>query len=350
MASGDQYVELKVETSPNGESGTAAVSSVAMFQPIQEFALNPSVTFDDRTDEFRGTAEPIPPDLTGYNQTEGTAKGRLYPRLIGMYFTPMLGYVTPTAGGTAIDPDGGTVPAGVYLHQWNSSTLDPATIRSVQIRRSYGNTTSLFFKDTGVTVTQLDLAVGDQNQPSTFEASLAGLFQDDTVDPSLSPSYDAVTVKPFYRGNFSVSTFLTGTGSPLNANFSFTNPVEPDPVLNSSPWPSAWSRPNEAGAVPRLTINIDAKSIDPDDYAAFMGNTIFGYKMKWVSTQNAGTASYKYRMWIEGCATFSAYEMEAMQHKLRHGATITAVAGASGGTAAFKVTLANDVSSYSSVS
>ncbi len=351
MASGDQYAQALIEAAPNAETAPNAISATAIYIPYQEFGLLPDRVTDDRTDEFRGTAEPITPDVTGWNQTTGAANGRLYPNGIGVFFFTLLGLPVTTAGnGVITDPDAVVVPTGVTRHVWDSSTLDPATIRSAQFRRNYGNNANMFLLDRGVTTTQLDLAIGDQAGPSTFSASLSGLYQSRIADPSLTPSYDATTIKPFYRGNFAISTWLASTAQPIGASLTFTNPVEPDPVLNASLYPSNWSRPNEAGAVPRLTGTINAKTVDPDDYDAFINNTSFSYKMKWVSTQNIGATGYPYKLFIEGAASYDNYEAEAIQHKLRHGADIPFAAGKSGATQAFKITLLNSITSYSSVS
>jgi hypothetical protein len=351
VPSADQYVRFIAEPSPQGQAGTAALSTTLIYRPFQSFNMKPDRVSDDRTDEFRGTAQALTPDVTGFNAVQGQATGRTYPNGLGVDFFMLLGAPVSTAGGTAVDPDGGTIPAGATRHVWDSSVQDFSLIRTFELKSAYGNSSGVFKRDRGVTCTQLDLNIGDQNAPQTFTATYQGLFEDRIADPSLTPSYDVTTITPFYRGHFSIPTFLTGTGTPIGATLSFTNPVEPDPVLNTSLWPSNWSRPNQAGAVPRLSGTINAKSIDPDDYDAFLAATPFGYKCKWLHTINAGTAAYKYSMWITGAASFDDYEPDVMEHKLRHGANISWSAGLSGGTAAFVVTLVNAVAvgGYSSV-
>lgn len=350
MASGDQYVRHTVETLPNGETGANALSTINFDIPLQNFALAPDRVTDDRTDEFRGTAEPITPDVTGWNQTTGDANGRLYPNYIGVYLFMLLGPPVTTAGnGVITDPDAVTIPATVTRHVWDSSTLNAAVIRSVETKSSWGNNSTIFFRDRGVTCAGLDLAVGDQNAPSTFSAHMTGLYKSRIADPSITTATDATTIIPFYRGHFSIPTWLAGTDTLIGANLAFTNPVEPDPVLNSSLWPSGWSRPNTAGAVPRLNGTIDTKTIDPDDYDAFLNGTAFTYKQKWISTQNVLATGYKYGLWVEGAASYDNYDMSQMEHKLRHGASIPFTAGKSGATQAYKVTLSNAVASYSSV-
>jgi hypothetical protein len=351
VASGDQFTQYAVEAAPNGESGANAVSTTVFYRPLQNFTLNPSIVYDDRTDEFRGTAQPITPDVTGKNATDGSASGRLYANQIVLEFLMMLGYVTPVVGnGVLTDPDGGTPPAATYRYVWDSATINPATIRSAQITRSWGNNTGLFVRDRGVTVTGLDIAVGDQNAPSTFTANYSGLYQTDIADPSLTPAYDATTILPFYRAHFSVPTWLSGSSTPINASFSFTNPVEPAPGFSTSQWPVAWQRPDAVGSVPRLTGTLDLSSVDIQDYQAFLAGTPFTYKCKWISTQNIGATSYKYSMWIEGAASYSGYDTGAMEHNLRNAASVPFTAGASGGTSAYKVTIVNGTASPSSVS
>lgn len=351
MASADQYLHMLVETLPNGESGANALSSVAFYRPLQNFALNPNLVYDDRTDEFRGTPQPITPDVTGKTATDGTGAGRIYANQIGLEFMMMFGYTAPITGnGVITDPDSGTPPAATYKHVWDSATIDPSIVRSVQMQRSWGNNTGLYIKDRGVTCTGLDLTVGDQNAPSTFSAAYSGLYQTDISNPSLTPAYDATTVLPFYRANFSVQSWLTGSSTPINATFSFTNPVEPAPGFSTSQWPTAWQRPDAAGSVPRLTGTLDLSSVDIQDYQAFLSGASFTYKCRWLSTQNIGATSYKYTMWIQGACSYSGYDSGTMEHNLRNAASVPFTAGASGGTSAYVVTLINGTPSYSSVS
>lgn len=350
MPSGDQYLQMLAEAAPNGEAGANAVSTTAFYRPLQNFALNPTPVYDDRTDEFRGTAQPITPDVTGKTVTEGSGTGRIYPNQIVLEFLMMLGYVSPIVGnGVITDPDGGTPPAATYKYVWDSATINPALVRSVQMQRSWGNSTGLFIKDRGVTCTGLDLSVGDQNAPSTFTAAYSGLYQTDQADPSLTPAYDATTILPFYRANFSVPTWLTGSSTPIGATFNFTNPVEPAPGFSTSQWPTAWQRPDAAGSVPRLTGTLDLSSVDVQDYQAFLSGASFTYKCKWLSTQNI-TGTYKYTMWIQGACSYSGYDTGTMEHNLRNAASVPFTAGASGGTSAYVVTIICGTVNTSSVS
>lgn len=352
MASGDMYALLAMEASPNGEGGTAAISATTFYHPLTKWNLNATPLFDDRSDEFRGTADAVAPDLSGFDPPAGSAEGRLYARTIGLWFTAMFGYSAPISGGgtAAVDPDGGTAPVGTFMHKWVSNVIDPSVIRSLQCTARYGNNSALFLKTQGVTVSQLDLTPGDQGQASTFAATLGGLYQSRIADPGGTASYDATTTKPFYRGNFSVQTWLTGTTSPIGASLSFASPLEISPVFATSLWPTSWQRPNAAGQLVKLSGQIDGRTVDPEDYDAFVASTPFGYKVRWLSTQNAGTAAYKYTLWIQGAATYGQYGPEDLLHNLRTGAAIPFNAGTSGGTAAWTVTLVNDVASYSSVS
>lgn len=355
MASADEYVQYLIETLPNGENGANALSTVAHYHPLQNFTLHAGPVTDDRTDELRGTPDPVPPDITGWNATDGSAAARLYPNLIGLYFFMLLGPPVSTAGAASgvSDPDSTLVTVGATKHVWDSGVINPAIIRSAQVTRSYGNNTSVWLRDKGVTCSALALNIGDQGAPSTFEATLTGLYQTRvTSDPALTPTYDATTVKPFYRGQFSIGTWLTGSGSPINQSLSWDNPVEvAETLTTSSLWPADWQRPNTAGAVPRLTGSIDTRSIDPQDYDAFVGNTSFTFLQSWKSSQVIGASTTTYKLFVEGAATYTDFTPDAIEHKLRQGASIPWSAGKSGATPAFRVTLINGISTtgYSSV-
>lgn len=347
MASGDQYAQALVELLPNAESAPNALSSTAVWNPYRQFRMHATPVEDDRTDEYRGTAEPITPDRTGWEQSEGSANGRLYGNPVGLFFALALGLPVTTAGnGVITAPDATVIPAGAFRHVWDSSVIDPAVIKTAQFRSNWGNNSGVYMIDRGVTCTAIELGIGDRGEPSTFGADLAGLYQARIANPSLTPTYDATTVLPFYRSHFSVPTWLTGAASPLGMTLNLTSPVEPAPVLAASGWPTAWSRPNEAGAVPRLTGTISMLSVDVEDYDAFYNNSPFAYMVKWVHTQTIAASGYPYKLFIEGMASYTDYDAGEMEHKLRHGLDIPFSTGKSGATQAFKITLVNGQSAY----
>jgi hypothetical protein len=173
------------------------------------------------------------------------------------------------------------------------------------------------------------------------------LYTAQEADPALSPTYDALTVKPFLRSHMSQpTTWLASSATQAVFGWTLNNTVSFDRTLSGSMFPDIVDR---TGVDLRLTVDLSTRNLDTDDIAALLAGTPFTVKASWVHTQFI-TGSYPYKLFIEGNAVYSDLTPDALQHQIRHGATIPVTFGrSSGGTPSYTITLCNGVSSYSTV-
>lgn len=337
-----------------GEGSTATISTTKFYPPAQEVQLGVNPVTDDRSDELRGVLQPLAPDVVGFGASDGTWTQRLYPNYFGLAATMNLGLPVTTAGdGIIVDPDAVVVPVGVTRHVWDSTALG-SEVRAAQVIRGYPTPVGVFLKSLGVTCSELTLAAGDVNNVSTMSATLNALYTSKISDPSITPTVDATAIKPFTYGHHTIVTWLTGSAETTQITYTLSNPVDPYKSMGvTSFWYTAWDRPNDpGGAVPRLNGTLQKRYMDGDDIDAVLTNpgTSFTVKSKWNHTQNIGATSYKAGLWIEGTAQYTGMDWDSVQNRLRSGASIPFSFTTPASGSAFKITLTNGITSYSSVS
>lgn len=345
MAAAGGYVHNLVETTPNGELNPSALSSTPFYHPLTQADWNVPVLFDDRSDELRGFSDNVQPDVVGYDPQTWGANLRLYPNLFGLYMHCMHGNATYTAGnGVITDPGGVTMPASTNRHVWTAGTTN-TQVRSLQRQLVYPDQ-AFFIKQRGCVPEQIQVQA--DGEVMTMNVTGHNLYTAVVADPALTATYDALTVKPFLRSHMTQpATWLAASATQSAFGFTLDNPVSYDRTLSGSQFPDVVDR---TGVDLRLTVQLNTRNIDLDDFNALMAGTSFTVKASWVSTQFI-TGSYPYKLFIEGNAIYSDYQAEGLQHRIRHGATIPVTFGrSSGGTPSYTITLCNGITSYSSVS
>jgi hypothetical protein len=328
----------------NGQNSPSAVSATVFYHPLTEGSFHVPVLYDDRSDELRGFSDNVQQDAVGYDPQEWGASLRAYPNLMGLYLMACHGAPVTTAGNGAItDPGGATIPAGATRHVWTAGTTNTA-VRSLQRHIVYPDQ-AVFILQRGCVVEQIQMQA--DGEVMTFNASGHNLYTAQESDPALTAAYDALTVKPFLRSmQAQPATWLAASGTQTMFSWQLDNPVSYDRTLSGSQYPDVVDR---TGVDLRLTANVAFRNGDTDDIAAHLAGTGFTVKTSWVHTQFV-TGSYPYKLFIEGNAIYTDYQMDALQHKIRHGATVPVAFGrSSGGTPSYTITLVNGVASYSSV-
>lgn len=345
--SANGYAHALIETAVNSENTSTALSTVPFYAPAMEVPWEVPPITEDRSDELRGTFEALPLDVVGFEPTTLTLNNRLYANFVGLPIFLTLGFPVTTAGnGVITDPDGNTIPAGATRHVWDSA-VTPAAVRSAQIQLAYPDAvpTAIFWKMKGMTCEQLDISPNDRGFWS-FAAALKGTYTTPISDPSLTPTYDAVSIKPFVAGHHSIPTWLASTGTPVGISYSLNQPSEAAySFASASKSPDIWDKTDP----PKLTAELTFRSADVDDYNAMIAGTQWTVKTKWVSDQFI-TGSYPYKLFIEGNAMYSQLVVDSLKHQIRHQQTAQVSFGKAAAASGFKITLVNGVSSYSSVS
>jgi hypothetical protein len=344
MAVAGGYVQWAVETTPNAELNPSAVSATPFYHPLTQRSWQVPVLLDDRTDELRGVTDNVQQDLVGYDPQVVGANLRLYPNLFGLFMWATHGAGVFTAGnGVITDPDAVVMPASTNRWVWAAGTNN-GPVRSLQAQITYPDQ-SVFIIQKGCVFESL--ALSHNGEVAMVAATGHSLYTAQQADPALTPSYDALTVKPFLRSMMAQpTTWLASTGTHAGIAFTLANPLSFDRTLSGSRFPDVVDR---TGVGLNLTATLDVRNLTTADIAGLLAGTGFTVKQKWVHTQFI-TGSYPYKLFIEGNAIYSDSNPEPLAHKIRHGGSFTVDFGrSSGGTPSYTITLCNGVASYSSV-
>jgi hypothetical protein len=345
----DSYCQWLVETTPNSEVNASALSATAFYTPSQEIQWHLPAVYDDRSDELRGVPEGLPPDVIAFDATDFTMPMRLYPNVLGLMLFIQLGAGVHTAGdGVIVDPDAVVMPAGTHRWVWDSSVAG-AQVRSAQLTYAYKDNSAgavdTFFRAKGVAIDNITFGSDPVANPVSVTGKALYTVRLNS-DPGLTASYDAPTIKPFYSANHQVVTWLAGQTMQTGMTYALANPVEAYDAMDGSLSPAGWDR---SGIGLALTGSMNTRYLTASDFDAFIAGTQFTVKTRYKSAFNIGATGYKYAMWIEGNAMYNDFTADPMRHQVKHGQTIPFVFGRSAAGGAFKITIANAITSYSSV-
>lgn len=295
---GTGYLRGDYETTVGSESNSSpTLSSKSIYIPgtEAELALNPTVL--ERDDELRGVDEPIAV-LEEFHRPTWRLRTRTYPDALGFLLKSQLGAPTTTAGnGVITDANGVVVPTGAYRHTW-TAPFGPAgtSPQTTQWRGAYADN-STFFKLQGAAVESSEFTVAEQGGvgliaqgPATYLTRIS--------DPSLTASYEALTIPPFLRAHLSISHGLSGTasGHEGDCTFRIDSPLEAvSDYSSASRFPSQMYKGDTA---PTLSGTITKSSVDPEDWDALKAAT--GFTLAFTLTSTATIASsYPYKAIIK---------------------------------------------------
>lgn len=340
MATG--YVEEAYESIPGNESNAPTLSAKKLTAPFINFqaTLNPSPM--DRDDENRNTDEPVPVLEEAHNPG-WSDECRAYPDVLAFRLKSMLGAPVTTAGnGVITDPDSVAIPAGATRHVW-TSPFGPAgaSPQTFQAQVAYKDQ-SAFFKLKGAATEQLGIGSPEQGGCRITRSGKAA-YMVKITDPAITPSYEALTVKPFMRSGLTLPTWLASTGATDDVDFSLAQAVAMRRSLGIASFFPDVVEKDEGPLV--LTGSIAKSQLDTDDYDALKAATGFSVKAKWLS-QSIITGAYAYQLWIQlDNAQYVGGELDALMNKRRHGARFNFKASRNAG-AAVTITLVNATASY----
>lgn len=342
MANG--YTRAAFESIPGNETNTPTLSTKVIFEPVRSAEAKINKKDLERDDENRNVDEPIAVLPDSY-EPDFSGECRMYPDVAGFELKAILGPPTTTAGnGVITDPDAATIPAGATRHVWQApyGPSGPSPLTTERIL-AYSDESS-FFKAKGCATSKLEI---DSPQSGGVGMKWEGtaLHLGRIANPALTPTYEALTIAPFVRGNLSIQSWLGSTATFEDFGVGIEAPVEAVPSLGiASMFPDLM----EKGEGPiRVFGSVPKRHIDPDDWDALVAATGFAIKVRWQSTVNIGATSYKYALWLE-CphVQYRDGAAEALQNKRRHGATFDWAAAYNGTPGSSKWTLVNATASY----
>ena len=338
------YLRAAYESIPGNETNTPTLSTKKLFPPLQSFAPKLGASPMERDDELRNQDEPLSvlPDVyePGWEYAS-----RLYPDLLGFFLKLACGAPTSTAGdGIITDPDSTVVPVGVTKHVWTApfgpSGASPLTAQFDVAYRDQG----VFFKAKGAAASELSIQ-NPETGGSTIAASGPAAYLDRQSDPSLSPTYETLAIRPFTRADLTLPTWLTGSGTHENFDLTIQNPVELVRSMGiKSRYPDVVEKANEGPIVVRGSI--PQRQLDVDDFDALKNATGFAAKARWVSDSLIGATSFPYKLFVEmsNCQYVDG-DAEELGNKRRHGGSFDwkSTTASSGSTT---ITLLNATASY----
>jgi hypothetical protein len=346
------YVQEKFETNVAGnETNAPTLSTKIFYPPVIGFTPDPGTKPMERDDELRGSEEPLSVIPEAFDPT-WAIRGRAYPDHTGWRLKHILGPPTTTAGnGVITDPDAATIPTGAYRHVWKSTDASWGKLSGSALANPMTAQMIAAYKDQGVFVKIKGAAcdtLGIDNPESggvTLSANGPALFLDDTIaDPALTPSYEAAATTPFLRGNLSLPTWLTGSGTKDDFGLQIAAPADRVRSMGSG---SKWADIMEVGdGLLVVTGSVALHQLDPQDVAALRASTGFAIKAKWLN-DTVIASGYKHSLWVEGAnGQYVGGGPAALANTRRIGGSFNFKLTTAGSGVATTITLCNSTASY----
>lgn len=342
MANG--YEKAAFESIPGNETNSPVLSTKVIYEPLNEFDVDPKPSHLERDDELRNVDEPISVLSEAYDP-EWSLEQRAYPDSLAFELKGIFGNPVTTPGdGIITDPDAVPIPATATRHVWTApygpSGASPLTTERIAAYKDE----STFFKLKGCGTQQLALESPEKGGVK-LKASGPALHLARISDPALTPAYESLSIAPFERGHCTIQTQLGGSAVTEDFNVEVENPMD---TVRSLGIASKFPDVLEKGDGPIVVSgSIPKRHIDPDDFDALMAATGFALKVRWQSTVNIAATSYKYTLWLECLnAQYMTGKPQALANKRRLGATFDWKATYAGVAGSTKWTLVNNTASY----
>lgn len=340
------YLFEKFEAGGIGTEAAASssFSTKTLYSPILTAKPDQGVTPLDRSDELRNQDQPLSLLPEAYEPSWGDYEVRMYPDVLGFRLKHILGAPTTTAGnGVITDPDTTAIPTGAYRHVWTApfgpAGANPQTTEAVFAYKDQ----STFFKVRGMACTELGIT-NPQEGGSRLSAEGIATYMSRIADPSQTPAYESLAIRPFTRGNLSLPTWLSGSGTHEEFELSIANPL--DAVRSMSAASRSPDSIEYAEELRRVTGSLAQRNLDPDDWDALVNATAFSAIARWVSESIIASA-YPYKFYAEmpNCQ-YSGGEVQELGNQRRHSANFEFAATYGGSSASATFTLVNATASY----
>lgn len=315
------YARLAYESTPGNETNAPTLSTKKLFPPLTSLAPKPGTAHLSRDDEVRNQDEPLAVIPEAYAPTFDMGV-RAYPDTVAFLLGLVCGAPTTTAGdGVITDLAGTAVPSGAYRHRW-TAPFGPsgASPRTAQIDAAYSDQ-SVYYKMKGAGISDLSLESPEEGG-AMVSASGPCLYLDRQSNPSLTPSYESLAVRPFTRGDLTLPSNLSGTGTTQDFSVSISNPMEAVRSLGiASRWPDVLEKDNEGPIV--VSGEINKRQLDADDIDALKNATGFALTATWKSS-SVIASGYGYSMAVKvDNAQYVDGEPDALQNRRRHGHSLS---------------------------
>jgi len=340
MATG--YAQAAFESVAGNETNTPTLSTKKIYFPAMSVKPSQNPEHMSRDDEIRNADEPLSVLTEAYDPA-WEFESRMYPDSLGWYLKLLLGSPVTTAGdGIITDPDAGAIPATAYRHVWTApfgpSGASPLT---QQMQVSYKDQ-NVFYKMKGCAAEKLSIESPDKGG-CMIKANGQGLYMNRQADPSLTPSYESLAVRPFTRSGLTLPTWLSGSGTHENVTLEISNPIETVRSMGiESKSPDVMEKGEDLITV---TGTLAQRQLDADDWDALVNATGFAAKAKW-NSESVIASGYTYKLFVEfSNAQYVGGDPDALTNKRRHGAEFQ-FKSTYAGAASTTITLVNATASY----
>lgn len=342
MATG--YNKSQFESVVGTEVNTPTLSTKIIYTPLIGFEFDPGVNPLERDDELRGVDEPL---MVLSDTFAGTwsLNTRAYADTVAYRLKHILGAPTTTAGnGVITDPDGVVIPTNAFRHVFPSpfGPAGDAPLTTEEILAYKDQTVFAKLKGCGCEAVSLTSpetggAMLAANGPVTYFARIA--------DPSLTPSYESLAVRPFFQRDLVIVTWLTGSAASTDFDVNIANSIED--VNDLSVGPTQHRRGLAKGDAPiTFSGSISKRLIDTDDWDGLIASTGFAAKARWTSRSIIASA-YPYKLFIEfDNAQLVGGGPEGLANKRRLGGSFNWKSTYDGAGASSTVTIINATTSY----
>jgi hypothetical protein len=316
------YTRAAYESIPGSETNSPTLSTKVLYPPLTAFGVKPGTDPMERDDELRNQDEPLSVLAETYDPTWSVGQ-RAYPDSLAFWLKLVCGAPTTTAGnGVITDLNSVVVPTGAYRHRWTApfgpSGASPLTC---QFDVAYKDQ-SVFYKAKGAAASSFSLESPDKGG-AMIAASGPAVYLDRQADPSLTPAFESLAIRPFTRGGLTLATDLTGHGTTQDFSVSITNPVSPYRSLSAaSRWADVMEKDNQGPIA--VTASIPRRQLDADDIDALKNATGFPLLAMWISESIIASA-YPYKFFVKfDNAQYVEGDPDDLQNQRRHGHTFTA--------------------------
>lgn len=294
MANGYFRIAREASGGPGNESTTATLATKRVFIPILDFDPNPGTTHLRRNDELRNSN--LNPSVVPESYTpDFSFRTRLYPDVFAQLLTCIFGTPTTAAGDGIITDLAGTIIPATGTPQRHRWTDDPAGTSPTTFQFDAGYTelgSPVYFVGRGAAITELSVEAQDEGGVLVSVSGIAA-YMDEQSNPSLTPTYESLAIKPMMRRGLDIVTNLAGAGEIADFTLSISNPVEHHSgMVANSMWPDVVEFGDEglvltSGSMPR-------RILDSTDIAALKNATGFALVASYASQSVIGD-SYPYK-------------------------------------------------------
>lgn len=338
---------------PGNSTTEATAYGAVRYFPVQQTKPNLGADPMERDDELRNADQALL-EITDTFDPTWEYSSRAYPDILGWHLANLFGRDTTSgyavlAGAAATDLDGTTALAtGQYAHTWTApfgpTGAIPQTSRLVWAYKDQ----STFYEMRGCATESLELDTPDKGGVQ-IKAGGPGTFIDSIADPSLTPSYESPSIRPFVHANLAVTQSGSSAPSSSGVNSGFTvnisNPVTAVRTLGaSSQYPDRMEKDEGPFMV---TGSISKRNLTADDWKAMRDLNLFTITAKWAGSQFlTGTTGAKYGLSMTIQAQLVGGDIDDLDNKRRHGSSFNWKAVYDGSTTSCVVKLVNTTATY----